>query len=683
MIKTIKLENWKTHYNTELDFSKGTNVIVGKMGSGKSSIMDAISFALYGTFPTLAARKVTLEETIMAKPSKQETAKITLEFDYNEKEYSVERIVKRKGINEGTLREAGKILAGPKTTETTKKIEEILEVSYELFSRAIYSEQNQIDFFLKLTPAQRKEKFDELLGLDKYEKVRTNSVTLANRLKRSIDDRKKFLQEQKSKNNTKELEEYEKKISKKEKELNEKEKENSELEKQINEKEKILKQLEEKEKENKFLKELEIQSKAKIESLTEQLKTGREKLKKTKHEEIEKKMEENEKILEENEKETKKIEKETEIIEEKISKIKEEIAVQNNLFNSNSKNVSNAQKLESDCPICKRPLTEHDKEKLEQELKDEEEKILKKTKELNSDLEKEIKELKGKKEELGKTEKKGETIEKQLNELKRLKEIAVELNEKEKQKNDLEKEIKKVIEMMKKTGFDEKEHERHEKEFLGLKEKSAEIRTEISSGKELLKELNESVKRIKEIEHQIKELETQVKENEKTIEKLAIFTSALKSTQGELRNMMVETVNQAMEEIWPRIYPYKDFLSVKIIVEEGSYEVMVKQRNEQWARVEGILSGGERSAAAITLRIAISLVLTQNLGWIILDEPTHNLDVNAVNELSETMRNHLPELIEQIFIITHDKEMENAASGKLYSLEREKEKDAPTKVLGF
>ncbi|MCR4335941.1 MAG: AAA family ATPase [archaeon] len=683
MIKGIRLENWKTHYNTELDFSKGTNVIVGKMGSGKSSIMDAISFALYGTFPTLATRKVTLEETIMAKPSKQDTAKITLEFDYNGKEYSVERIVKRKGINEGTLREAGKILAGPKTTETTKKIEEILEVSYELFSRAIYSEQNQIDFFLKLNPSQRKEKFDELLGLDKYEKVRTNSVTLANRLKRTIEDRKKFLQEQKNKSNPKELEEYEKRILEKEKDLIEKEKENSELEKEISEKEKILKQFEEKEKEHKFLKELEIQSRAKTESLTEQLKTSKEKLKGTKAEELAGKIKENKKILEGNEKEIEKIEKEIEKIEKKVSKIKEEIAVQKNRFNSNSKSVSAAQKLESNCPICKRPLSEHDKEKLEKELKEEEEKILKNTKELDSELEKELKELKKIEEELGKISKKNEVIEKEIHELERLKEISEELNEKEKQKNNLEKETEKVREMLKKTGFDEKEHEKHEKEFLGLKEKSAKIRAEISSGKELLKELNESVKRIKETEKQTKELETKIKGNEKATEKLAIFTSALKSTQGELRNMMVETVNQAMEEIWPRIYPYEDFLNAKIIVEEGSYEVMVKQRNEEWARVEGILSGGERSAVAITLRIAISLVLTQNLGWIILDEPTHNLDVNAVKELSETMRNHLPELIEQIFIITHDKEMENAASGKLYTLEREKEKDGPTKILGF
>ena len=82
------------------------------------------------------------------------------------------------------------------------------------------------------------------------------------------------------------------------------------------------------------------------------------------------------------------------------------------------------------------------------------------------------------------------------------------------------------------------------------------------------------------------------------------------------------------------------------------------------------------------MRVATSLVLTQNLGWIILDEPTHNLDANAVRELSEMMRSHLPQLIDQIFIITHDKEMENAASGKLYMLEREKGNDGATRIVG-
>ena len=112
-----------------------------------------------------------------------------------------------------------------------------------------------------------------------------------------------------------------------------------------------------------------------------------------------------------------------------------------------------------------------------------------------------------------------------------------------------------------------------------------------------------------------------------------------------------------------------------MIIEEGNYEIKVKEKNGKWTRVEGILSGGERSAAAICIRVAFSLVLTQNLSWLILDEPTHNLDKNAVMELSKMMKEHLPNLVEQIFVITHDPEMEKAASGECYEIERDKEND--------
>ena len=49
-------------------------------------------------------------------------------------------------------------------------------------------------------------------------------------------------------------------------------------------------------------------------------------------------------------------------------------------------------------------------------------------------------------------------------------------------------------------------------------------------------------------------------------------------------------------------------------------------------------------------------------------------------EIKEAEKN--PEIIGQVFIITHDKEMEYAASGKLYVLEREKESDGVTKIAG-
>ena len=64
-----------------------------------------------------------------------------------------------------------------------------------------------------------------------------------------------------------------------------------------------------------------------------------------------------------------------------------------------------------------------------------------------------------------------------------------------------------------------------------------------------------------------------------------------------------------------------------------------------------------------------------------LDEPTHNLDSEAIDELSITLRERLPDLINQIFLITHEEKLESAVSGFLYKLERNKSIDEPTKVL--
>jgi len=176
-------------------------------------------------------------------------------------------------------------------------------------------------------------------------------------------------------------------------------------------------------------------------------------------------------------------------------------------------------------------------------------------------------------------------------------------------------------------------------------------------------------------------LEKKIGTLEANVEKLNYFNNALQAAQSELRTNLIETINQAMESIWQQIYPYRDFVSAKMHVDEGSYELQVKTRAGNWVRVEGILSGGERSAAAICIRIAFSLVLTQNLSWLILDEPTHNLDSNAVRTLSEMMQSKLPEMVGQVFVITHDNDLKKAASANLYVLERDKDSDSVTKPV--
>jgi DNA repair exonuclease SbcCD ATPase subunit len=179
----------------------------------------------------------------------------------------------------------------------------------------------------------------------------------------------------------------------------------------------------------------------------------------------------------------------------------------------------------------------------------------------------------------------------------------------------------------------------------------------------------------------LQELKDELSSTDVLIQKLTIFINTLKLTQSQLRVSLIDNINLAMDDVWSRLYPYSDFASARIEIVNGDYEVLVKEQAGDWVRVEGILSGGERSAAALTLRIALSLVLTQNLSWLILDEPTHNLDTGTVKQLSGMMRQHLPELVEQIFVITHDKEMEKAASAMLYFLERNKGEDGVTKPV--
>ena len=167
MINSLELENWKSHKQSLFDFGKGTNILVGNIGSGKTTAMDAVCFALFGTYPALNTKRVSLDEIIMRKPNPMDKAQVKLKFSYREDDYSVERTIFREKnkSNQAKLYKGDRLIAGPQPSNVTAKVEEVLQMNYHLFARAVYAEQNQIDYFLRLSPRQRKEQFDELLEL--------------------------------------------------------------------------------------------------------------------------------------------------------------------------------------------------------------------------------------------------------------------------------------------------------------------------------------------------------------------------------------------------------------------------------------------------------------------------------------------------------------------------------------
>ena len=79
MILNIELLNWKKHENLKVEFSKGSNILIGNMGSGKTSILQAITYCLFGTFSELKKRELKINDLI-----KKQTKKLIKKFTLTE-----------------------------------------------------------------------------------------------------------------------------------------------------------------------------------------------------------------------------------------------------------------------------------------------------------------------------------------------------------------------------------------------------------------------------------------------------------------------------------------------------------------------------------------------------------------------------------------------------------------------
>ena len=89
MIRNIELVNFLSHSDTKLEFDSGATVFVGENGAGKSSIIDAITFSLFGEH----TRKN--NKGLIRRGANQGFAKI--EFSANGKNYQAIRKIDSKG----------------------------------------------------------------------------------------------------------------------------------------------------------------------------------------------------------------------------------------------------------------------------------------------------------------------------------------------------------------------------------------------------------------------------------------------------------------------------------------------------------------------------------------------------------------------------------------------------------
>lgn len=757
MIKSITLKNWRSHSSSTINFASGTNIIVGRMGGGKSSIIDGVCFALFGTTPAVQHRRLKITDFIKSRPREENEAEVTLIFEHKGDEYKIVRRIKRKGGSEAEIFKGSTRVEGPQSERVSEYISHLLEIDYELFTRAIYSEQNRIDYFLTLGRGERKRQIDELIGIDKFEVARKNITTVISRLKNMKSDKETFIRNMDSSKIKEEIERLERENAENKKEN---ERHNVEFQNQIklkNEKEKIVDELKAQRerfrklqteitglKHNKELLEKEISSSdikenlKEIEMILSGKKTEKEKFEKEKME-IEAANREVTKQHAFFKSEISSIEKKKAIkadlknrlnsylkdesienLKSRLTKSEEEL---NKMKESHSKLKAEVAEIEKSirelktagahCPVCDSELNDEHKE----QLITKKEGMIKGMRDEISKVEKEITDLTKQKESLRISVESAEKIisllseyegieEKEMEYRNKMSEIEKEIESVNENRKSVEEKLKTIsneyLEITKKyerikelenkkqklntisqslaekekeiltVKFSEEIWEKENKELTELSIRCAEIKSKIDQGiekeKYIMKMLEEKKKRMEEIKEYTKEIQLYTE----LISELQTFSTAIVETQHELREELIESINEALATIWKKVYPYSDYELIKLIPSENDYELMFKYNND-YISVDGIGSGGERALACLALRIAFAMVLTPNLSWLILDEPTHNLDEEAVGTLAETLRDHIPQIVEQTFVITHDELMKEAASGKLVRVMRHPE----------
>ncbi len=198
IIKNIQLNNIRSHSNTEINFTQGINIITGNTGSGKSSVLMSIEYALFGK---IGEGK---EEGKILLRRNSTDGEIKLTVIDKEDEYEINRGLKRTNDavrNDDSKnyikKNSNKIDLQNRASDINVYVNKILKIESDnpikTFETITYIKQDELKSLIFETGQYKQEYIDGLLQLNKYLKVYENMRDTISDIKNEIELDKKEL----------------------------------------------------------------------------------------------------------------------------------------------------------------------------------------------------------------------------------------------------------------------------------------------------------------------------------------------------------------------------------------------------------------------------------------------------------------------------------------------------------
>lgn len=664
-LKKVYLKNIRSYEEQEINFPEGSVLLSGDIGAGKTTVLLALEFALFGL------QRGVLSGSGLLRNGKNNGI-VQVYAEVADKNITIERTLKRN--KDSVVQDTGFLTIDNdkkelSATELKNCILQLLNYPPEfltktdiLYRYTVYTPQECMREILTEKSDVRTETLRRVFGIDKYKALINNINLFLSKLRENIKNKEGQIAGLDSKKES--LTEVQQQISQLQSQLSEIKKEHETAFENLKEKkEKLLRMEKEIDELNKTRTEI-ARKKSEFETITEQLlelidqarildaqiKEMRESLKGIKTETVE--LVESSLLQQQNE--INRLQDMHTKLEKKISELKAKKQEKDELARGITKlNI---------CPVCRQKVTQEHKHNFI--LKNEEESAvinaeLKKYSDMCQDIfekleisKQKLKELQAKEKELGVFKINIHRLEEKELENKKVNENKEKLQTRH---ENLKMEIKGLAEKLGTMSEIESEYKNAQKSI----EFSQEEERKIAIKKAQIEKEIEGIQNISKI------LSDEIKEMEKTKENL----SYLSKMRNWLQDKFIPLMNAIEQEVMAKVHA--DFLQLfrewfgmlavglSVRLDESFSPIIESQGYEL---EYSFLSGGERTAAALAYRLALNQVINglmsriRTKDIIILDEPTDGFS----SEQLDKMRDVLRELkAKQIILVSHEAKIES------------------------
>lgn len=671
-LHALGLKNIRSYTDETIEFPKGSVLLAGDIGAGKSTILLAIEFALFGL------RRGEISGSSLLRHGTLE-GKVSLTFSVTDAGKAKKIVVVRslKRTSNGVSQDAGSITVDGLTTDMTAvelkaKVLELLNYPEQLLSQSksfvfrytVYTPQEQMKHILFEKAEDRLDTFRRLFAIDKYKQIRENAVLLAREIKNNAerlqgqaDDLEELQKEQEMlKTNVKGLDEEINKLKEKEertkKELSAAKETFEKIDKERVAYERVLKDAEVLRTKHESAAREHDRLGREVSAMTVELKDAPElnlEALNTKKSVLKKDLDANDAAQREAQKNLDENNKNEARIEEMIRHAEKA-----------HKDIVDL----DDCPTCKQKVPDEYKDEIKEQMHGKISKIKERQKLIHDAKEKLVLKLESLRKEQALVRKEAEELAKHVARSDMMLKRKKELDEKkklfamrEKEQATFEEELKKISVRLEKEKIDSK--------ALMVAREAAQRKDEAYQQARIayakLKEQNEGLEKQKKLL-----VEKITKKKDALVQAKALskqhtwltkhFSSLMFTIEKHVLMTLYHQFNDAFKE-WFAMLVEEDTISVRLdtdftpLIEQNGYETTLEN-----------LSGGEKTSVALAYRLALNKVINQALqhlrtdGLLILDEPTDGFSTEQLDRVQEVL-GRLG--LEQIIVVSHEQKMES------------------------